>query len=172
MKTILMSLCAYNVWANKRIIEILQNHSEDILDKTIDSSFQSIRKTIYHIWDAQVIWLNRLQGISLNTWPSMEYDDAFAGYDIYFIQQSFDFQKFIETRGDGFFESTCFYKTLNGTNHQTKHWQIILHAMNHSTYHRGQLITMFRMLGITEMLSTDYNFYVGEMESAENNLRL
>lgn len=165
MKTLLTSLSDYNLWANKRIIELIQTSSEDIIDTTIESSFPSVRKTIYHIWDTQVIWLNRLQGISLNTWPSKEYDDAFAGYDLYFIQQSIDFQRFIQTRSDGYFESTCFYKTLNGKDEQTKNWQIILHCMNHSTYHRGQLITMLRGLGFSKLISTDYITYNRENEN-------
>ncbi len=165
MKALLTSLSEYNVWANKRIVEMIQSSTEDIIDKPLASSFPSIRKTIYHIWDAQVIWLNRLQGISLNTWPSKEYDDAFAGYDLYFIQQSIDFQRFIQTRSDTYFETTCFYKTLKGDDNQTKHWQIILHCMNHSTYHRGQIITMLRSFGLTDLMSTDYIAYTREIEN-------
>ncbi len=165
MKTLLTSLCDYNVWANKRVVELIRSSPEDISDKLIESSFPSIRKTIYHIWDAQVIWLNRLQGISLNTWPNKEYDDVFAGYDLYFIQQSVDFHRFIQTRSDAYFETTCFYKTLNGNDNQTKHWQIILHCMNHSTYHRGQIITMLRSIGSTNLISTDYIAYVREIEN-------
>ena len=165
MKALLTSLSEYNVWANKRIVEMIQSSTEDIIDKPLASSFPSIRKTIYHIWDAQVIWLNRLQGISLNTWPSKEYDDAFAGYDLYFIQQSIDFQRFIQTRSDTYFETTCFYKTLKGDDNQTKHWQIILHCMNHSTYYRGQIITMLRSFGLTDLMSTDYIAYTREIEN-------
>lgn len=165
MKALLTSLSDYNVWANKRVVEMIQSSTEDIIDKPLASSFPSIRKTIYHIWDAQVIWLNRLQGISLNMWPSKEYDDAFAGYDLYFIQQSIDFQRFIQTRSDTYFETTCFYKTLKGDDNQTKHWQIILHCMNHSTYHRGQIITMLRSFGLTDLMSTDYIAYTREIEN-------
>lgn len=165
MKSLLTSLCDYNVWANKRVVELIQSSPEDIIDKQMESSFPTIRKTIYHIWDAQVIWLNRLQGISLNTWPSKEYDDAFAGYDLYFIQQSIDFQRFIQSRSETYFTTTCFYKTLNGNDNQTKHWQIILHCMNHSTYHRGQIITMLRGIGFTNLISTDYIAYTRELEN-------
>ena len=94
MKQLLISLCDYNVWANKRISSFLQTLPPEFIDSATLSSYSTIRKTIYHIWDAQVIWLSRLQGISLNTWPSGDYGDNFAGYDLYFIQQSEDFLKF------------------------------------------------------------------------------
>lgn len=118
------------------------------------------------MWDAQLIWLNRLQGISLSTWPSAEYDEHFTGYNIYFLQQCEDFVRFVETRTDSYFEGTCFYKALNGTSYQTMNWQIILHCMNHSTYHRGQLVTMLRNLGVEDLPATDYIQFVREQQKS------
>jgi uncharacterized damage-inducible protein DinB len=34
-----------------------------------------------------------------------------------------------------------------------------MQVMNHSTYHRGQIITIGRNLGFTDAPMTDYNFY-------------
>ena len=62
MKQLLVSFCRYNLWANKKIIDTLQLLPNDIVDAQVNNSFTSIRKTIYHIWDAQVIWLSRMQG--------------------------------------------------------------------------------------------------------------
>lgn len=165
MKELLVEMSAYNVWANRRIIELLHQQPPEQIDTAVSSSFPSIRKTIYHMWDAQVIWLNRMQGISLGTWPSAEYQEQFAGYDVYFLQQSEDFHRFVETRTDSFFATTCFYKAMNGKEYQSKHWEIVQHCMNHSTYHRGQIITMLRTLGVEEVTSTDLIFYLREKES-------
>ena len=164
MKQLLITLCDYNVWANKSIMAFLQTLPPEFVDATTLSSFPTIVKTIYHIWDAQVIWLNRLQGISLNTWPSEEYGDNFAGYDLYFIQQSEDILKFVETRSESYFDTTCFYKTMNGKENKTLNGHIILHCMNHSTYHRGQIITMLRNLGITNLVQTDIIIYLREQQ--------
>ena len=38
-------------------------------------------------------------------------------------------------------------------------YEFIQHMINHSTYHRGQLVTMGRVLGITDAPGTDYNFF-------------
>ena len=97
MKNFLVSLCAYNIWANKRILEYLHLQPADLIDRETISSYSTIRKTVYHMWDAQLIWLNRLQGISLSSWPSAEYDEHFTGFDIYYLQQSEDFKRFVET---------------------------------------------------------------------------
>ncbi len=34
-----------------------------------------------------------------------------------------------------------------------------LHVFNHSTYHRGQIVTIGRGLGYKDAPMTDYNFY-------------
>jgi uncharacterized damage-inducible protein DinB len=35
----------------------------------------------------------------------------------------------------------------------------LLQVINHGTYHRGQIVTMGRNVGITDASNTDYNFY-------------
>lgn len=159
MKELLNSYCDYNVWANTAIIQTLSSVSPEIIDKHMGGSFPTIRKTLYHIWDAQVIWLTRLQGSSPSDWPSAMYDDEFAGYDLYFIQQSEDFARFVSSRPEDFFGDMCFYKALNGQEYQTRNGEIILHCMNHGSYHRGQIINYLRMQGVSDLPHTDYIFY-------------
>ena len=39
-------------------------------------------------------------------------------------------------------------------------YEYIMHVINHSTYHRGQVVTIARVLGIKENIpATDYNFF-------------
>ena len=38
-------------------------------------------------------------------------------------------------------------------------FEYIMHYANHSTYHRGQVITIGRSLGFTDAPMTDYNLY-------------
>ncbi len=159
MKQLLLSYCKYNLWANRILVNKIQSASADVTDKPLLNSFPTLRKTIYHIWDAQVIWLSRLQGSSPLTWPSAEYGDDFAGFDLYFLRQCEDFIYFVETRNESFFDSSSYYKALNGAEHQTKNGEIVLHCMNHSTYHRGQLITMLHNLSVTDLPATDYIAY-------------
>ena len=165
MTNMLLTLTEYNVWANKRITGLLNELPRDILNAPVQSSFPTIRKTIYHIWDTQVIWLERLRGVSPVRWPSEEFDDDFAGYDLYFNQQSEDFRNFVAGKPEIFFNTVCFYKTLNGKEYQSYNWEIIVHCMNHSTYHRGQLITLLRNLEATDVVSTDFILYLREKQN-------
>ena len=166
MKQLLTSCTDFNIWANRRIVQLVRQMEDGLIDEETPSSFNTIRKTIYHIWGAQVIWLNRLQGISLTEWPSIDQQGNFAGYDLYLIQQSEDFHKHIVQKPESYPETLCMYRVMTGKEYQNRVWQIVMHCMNHSTYHRGQIITMMRTLGITDVIPTDYILYLREMQSS------
>jgi len=48
------------------------------------------------------------------------------------------------------------YKLLSGDTGESSLLHIFHHVMNHSTYHRGQLVTMGRELGFTDPPKTDF----------------
>ncbi len=158
----LTSLTDYNVWSNKRICAAIFNTNVTDVDQPVESSFTTLRKSIYHIWDAQIIWLSRLNGYSPSGRASAEYAKDFAGIDLHFINQSEDFAMFVKMKSESFLENNCRYKTLKGNEYTHRVWQIILHCMNHATYHRGQIITMLHQLQLQNMISTDYIEYVRE----------
>jgi len=39
-------------------------------------------------------------------------------------------------------------------------YETVMHVMNHSTYHRGQLVTMMRTLGIKTIPQTDFMVFI------------
>ena len=54
------------------------------------------------------------------------------------------------------------YKDTRGNSHTNTHWEMIMHCMNHSTYHRGQIVTILREGGVTTIPSTDLIAYLRE----------
>jgi uncharacterized damage-inducible protein DinB len=50
------------------------------------------------------------------------------------------------------------YKTFKGDGYTNTIQDILFHVSNHSTHHRGQIISDFRQSGI-EPIVTDYIFY-------------
>ena len=47
------------------------------------------------------------------------------------------------------------FKRLNGDAYSMPYYQMLAHVFNHSTYHRGQIVTMLRQVGFTDVGSTD-----------------
>jgi len=64
VKELLSNLASYNLWATVRLCDFLKTIPEEELDKEFVSSFPSLRKTLYHAWGAQQIWLMRIKGRS------------------------------------------------------------------------------------------------------------
>ena len=60
MKQLLLSYTQFNIWANQQMIDVLLKLSEEQIDTKMIGSFESIRKTVYHIWSAENIWNQRL----------------------------------------------------------------------------------------------------------------
>ncbi len=157
MKDLLMKYADYNLWANDRIATVLKGLDNSILDKEIPSSFNSIRKTVFHIWDAEFIWLQRLNGLSLSDWPSKQYG-AETPIDK-FLETSNSFKQFVEQLHEVEFTGDCVYKNLKGAEYRNPRNEVLQHIFNHSTFHRGQIVTMLRNSGVTELPQTDFIYY-------------
>ena len=150
---------AYSVWANETLVARLKNLDEKILHQEVKSSFPSIAKTLLHMWDAESIWLKRFQGISLTDWPSKDFKGTTTDLLTNVVQSSRDLQAFIKSQGDSFIKGTVKYKNLKGNEFEDPIDYLLHHIVNHGTYHRGQITTMLRELGVTDPAATDIIFY-------------
>ena len=160
MKEILLHYVNYNLWANTKIAEALKNITPSLLDQEVKSSFPSLRKTIYHIWAAEAVWYKRLHGDSPPSLPEPTND--FPEFAKLFSSCSQSFIDIVKSKDENFLTQVCAYKDTRGNSHSNMHWQMIMHRMNHSTYHRGQLITMLREVGETKVPTTDLIVYFRE----------
>ena len=147
----------YNYWANERLLSLIAKGLRDeLLDVEIVSSFSSLKKTIYHLWDAEFIWLKRLKGESLNDWPSKNFNGTFSEAKEKILLNDQLFIDFVERLNDEKLSESFTYKNIEGKTFSNPIWESVHHCMNHSTYHRGQIVTMLRQLGITNIPSTDF----------------
>ena len=160
LSELLRDYAVYNHWANARLIDWLRSKPLELLDRETPTSFPTLRLTLLHIWDAQYIWYERLQGVSPAQFPSKQYDglaeDACEGL----LRSSEKLAQWLLELPADFFENTVVYKTMNGKEHTNPASEILLHMIQHSTYHRGQIVTMARALGLTDPPSTDFIAYV------------
>jgi len=157
MKDLLLSYVKYNLWANQRVCNFLKNNlSEEQFEKEIISSFPSIKKTLLHIWDAQFLWLKRLEGISLTSFPSKDFKGTFNDAIDGLLKTSQQMIDVIDNSNEEKLAALLTYKSVAGDQYENTTVDILLHVSNHGTFHRGQVITMLRQLGFTKLFPTDY----------------
>ena len=151
----LVSHLTYNLWANERIGHLLMTHDESILKTEKKSSFASIEKTVFHVWDAETIWLTRLKGGSLADWPSKSFTGRKSEMLTGWINTSNELLQFMKEKGDAFQLQKIVYTNMKGDAYENTVEEILYHLVNHGTYHRGQIITLLRDSGITQLVTTD-----------------
>ena len=108
--------------------------------------------------DADELWLQRLHGVAMTQWPGPE---NLLGDKIFlFYEPSVQFSEFISKQDEAYFSGECSYTNLQNKTYSMPVSGIVMHCINHGTFHRGQLITMLRALGVTELPSTDLIAYL------------
>ena len=154
----LLKQTQYNLWANQTICDFIIKAGETVADVEQKSSFTSVRKTLLHIRDGQVIWLNRLNGISLAVYPSKDFKGNLSDVVDGLLKSSQQYIDYVQALNENF-DSVIAYQTFDGKQFENRVEDIVFHCMNHSTYHRGQIISLLRGAGFTEVGSTDYMRY-------------
>jgi len=164
MKNTLETYTSYNLWANTKITDALKSITPSLIDKETPSSFPSLRKTTYHIWGAEELWWRRLHGESLSKVPAMDFAGSYQEATKFFLSVSKKFSELAKEKDENYLQSPNTYKDTRGNSWTNQNWQMIMHCMNHSTFHRGQLVTMMRAVGVTTIPATDMIVYFREQK--------
>lgn len=163
LKDFLLQYLRYNQWANLRMINFIkENCSEEQVQKEIRSSFPSLRETLLHIWGAESIWLDRLNEENSPVWKAANYSGTFLELCNNILQSDDDLIAFVDACGEQFLNSPFVYRNMEGKEFRNTRSDTIMHCVNHSTFHRGQIITLLRQLEFTKLFSTDYIAYCRE----------
>lgn len=125
----------------------MQQPAEQLL-KNCKGSFGSIYETLVHLYQADAIWWDRLQGRPTGTLadyqaPGCTYELRDAWFGVHEKMLAF-----AEPLTEAGWTREMSYKTLAGVPYQTPVWQMVLHVVNHGSHHRGQITGMLRQLGV------------------------
>ena len=148
-------LFTYTRWANERVLEAVAGLPEETAGRDLGSSFPSVRETLAHMAAAEWIWLERLNGRSPTAGPEGWDTATVAGVAAAWRSVAEAWRAFVEDTTEATLARRIRYATLRGDPYASDVAQILRHVANHATYHRGQVTTMLRQLGVTPP-STDY----------------
>jgi uncharacterized damage-inducible protein DinB len=162
MKTHLLNYLQYNHWANEKMCKYLSGVDEAEIVANKKAEYQTIKKVILHIADAEQTWLARLNGKNIPHMHNLDASRSFADICTTIRNNSADFIDFISGQNDQFFLTGTEYVNLKGKTFSQNNSEIILHCMNHSTFHRGQVMCMLRHVGYTDHSASDFIMFLRE----------
>ncbi len=149
----------FNSWANIEIIQWLQQVDTVLLYQETPSSFKSLDFTLQHILRAQKFWLAFIteKDTTNFNWSVRhnEVENILRELGEVSIQIQEQFAAFTDAQLNDMLELNAEWMQ-----NSLSRYEYIVHVVNHSSFHRGQLITMAHTIGITEgIVNTDYNYF-------------
>jgi uncharacterized damage-inducible protein DinB len=153
-------LFAYDVWANRRLLEAASKLSVADFTRDLGASFGSVRSTLLHIMWGEKRYLHfwqtgaRLEDANVDDFPDAD------SFDLIWTTISTERETFADSLSEETLDSRF---TVRG--HEFALRNLIQHVANHSTYHRGQVAALLRQLGQTPP-ATDYALFLLETDAA------
>jgi uncharacterized damage-inducible protein DinB len=137
-------LARYNAWANKVIFDAVSALPGDEATKARPTLFKNMVLTLNHLYVVDVIWQAHLEGREhgIPALNSVLHDDL---AELWRAQQAID--AWYVAWGDGLSEAqadeTVRFTLIGGNRGEMRRADIMLHVVNHTSYHRGFVADMF-----------------------------
>lgn len=156
MKQLLLTYTAYEIWANEQLLNLSVDLSPEEQNRPVVSSFPSLHKTFLHMWDAASGWWQRLQMHNQVVMPSLSFQPGMKDIANGLLQQNKQWHSFIQEASEEMLSASLPYKNMKGQDFIQPVYEIVMHLCNHGAYHRGQVVTILRQLGVEKIPQTDY----------------
>ena len=142
-------LHAYNAWANNRVLDALAGIPEKEYRQELKSSHGSILGTMVHIVAAEKLWQSRWQGKGDAVMVSTGDIPSLPALRVLWEEVGRGTARFIGTMTDRKLSETFQVKSQAAGTVTLTYWQSLQHIVDHSSYHRGQIVALMRQLGFT-----------------------
>ena len=159
--TDILFIYEYDRWANSRLLQMVSRIGPENLNKQLGSSYGSIKDTLTHILSCESDWLMRWKGITPNTIVQPSEFPDFQSIQEKWMEVENDQRNFVSKLSDEVLQEPVTYEDMEGKTYDYPLWQMIHHLVNHSTYHRGQVVTMLRQIG-ADAISLDFLDFIDE----------
>lgn len=148
----------YHLWATQKFVDWLAPKPDELLHQEVPSSFNSIIKTLNHIWATDEYWYAIIAETPdyLKRRDITEFDSREILEGI--VHRAKAINKLIASYKESEL-SKCIKIETPWFKCDLPKYEYLQHLVNHATYHRGQIVTIGRNIGITDAFNTDYNFY-------------
>ena len=159
----IQQLYDYDKWADLKLLEIIATITKDHYKKDLASSFGGIHGTLVHILSADKVWFARWTG----TTPTVLNAEDFPTDEV--VKKQWDayhceISNFVRGLTEEKLNEPLSYNDFKENSYVHPLFQQMQHKVNHSSYHRGQIVTMLRQIG-EKVVSTDMISYIRQKET-------
>lgn len=163
LKQYFTNLAAYNSWADQKAMDWLSRIIDEQWERVNVSSFCIIRQTAVHIASAEKIWIDFWNKVAYPVYLSANFTGKKDELLVIWKEASNSLAGFLKSYPEEKLTELVSFTYLNGRTGQMQYYQTFAHCINHSTYHRGQLVTLLRQAGYDKFSSLDLaTFYIQE----------
>ena len=141
------SLYAYNRWANERTVASCRQLTAEEYERKIGGGWPSVRDTLVHVGSATKAWHDRLHGNPPSRLlTGADVPELDAAVRLLEEADALLTRMVLDTPPERRSEIVDF-RNLQGAIRKVPLWTLFRHAVNHASYHRGQISTMIRSMG-------------------------
>lgn len=158
-------LYAYTRWADARMLGAAAQLSNEQFTRDMGSSFGSIRDTLVHILAVHWVWVSRWEGVSPREMPREWKECTLVELRRAWQEVEARQSSYLAGLSESDLDRVLRYTNTAGQPFAMTMTRVLRHVVNHATYHRGQLATMFRQLGLKPPSTDLFLYYVEESSS-------
>jgi uncharacterized damage-inducible protein DinB len=157
-------LTGYINWADSLAIDWLTQITDEQWNRPAISSFGGIKETVIHMVSAKKIWVDIWTNAPDKVYLSKVFNGTKSELIAIWKKTSAELKHFIESFPDESYSHEVNVIKPNAEVSKMEFRKTFPHMVNHSSYHRGQLVTLLRQSGFSAFSNTDLFTYYNSVD--------
>jgi uncharacterized damage-inducible protein DinB len=146
---------AFHQWRQEQIGTLLRSVDTEYFSKQLSGSFGSLFIVLKHLIWAEKVWLGRVKPNVVAMMRDVTPSELVEEWENVTRQ----WVEVVQNASEADFDTVIEYSDTKGNAYSNTLFEIILHFVDHSTYHVGQMMNAIRAFGL-EPVSTNYIHYL------------
>jgi len=140
-------LLLYMLWADRTTLRAIRDVSPADLRRDAGISFGSLLGTMAHMLGSQRRWLARFSGHAPAPMPTLDDFPDLLSWITAWEETASHIEAFLAAVTDEQLAAPLTWVGTEGETSTCPLWQPVVHLVNHTSYHRGQIVSLLRQMG-------------------------
>lgn len=134
----------FHLWRQERVSSMLMEVDARILSEQLSGSFSSLNIILNHIVWAEMVWLGRVDNTAVAAMQDLDVKGMLAVWKA----ASEKWTTVLERAQDADFSQCFVYFNSQGERFENSLAEIVMHMIDHCSYHTGQMMNAIRGFGM------------------------